>query len=214
MLSRTCLAYVVAGLVSVGHAWLPHDGSKILVDRDGVNMFNLSSRYVRENNGVIRGVNLGNLFVYEPWMDSGYWTNTMGCVDAGYPSEFDCTKKLGQATANDRFKAHWDSYITPHDFDLMKQYSLNTVRIPIGYWMLDSIIYNDSEYFPRGGFEYLRKVCGWASDRGFYIILEYVFDKSSSRRPASMLTSHCSLHGAPAAQTANNAFTGQVRTWS
>lgn len=38
--------------------------------------------------------------------------------------------------------------------------------------------------------EHLKRVCGWASDRGMYIILE--------------------LHGAPGAQKAREAFTGQL----
>lgn len=55
--------------------------------------------------------------------------------------------------------------------------------------MLESIVY-ESEHFPRGGAAYLERVCGWASDAGFYIIID--------------------MHGAPGAQIPRNSFTGQV----
>ena len=72
----------------------------------------------------------------------------------------------------------------------MQSYGLNTIRIPVGYWILESIVYSDSEHFPQGGFSYLERLCGWASDAGFYIIID--------------------MHGAPGAQVPTNPDTGQV----
>ncbi|KAH8194410.1 hypothetical protein TruAng_011429 [Truncatella angustata] len=46
----------------------------------------------------------------------------------------------------------------------------------------------DGEYFPKGGLEYLLKICGWAAERNIYVVLDQ--------------------HGAPGAQASNNAFTG------
>jgi aryl-phospho-beta-D-glucosidase BglC (GH1 family) len=42
---------------------------------------------------------------------------------------------------------------------------------------------------PQGALKYLTRLCGWASDRGFYIIIDF--------------------HGAPGAQQPNQPFTGQ-----
>ncbi|KAI5806091.1 glycoside hydrolase superfamily [Geopyxis carbonaria] len=134
----------------------------------------------------LRGVNLGSLFIVEPWMASDAWT-AMGC--GGHESEFDCMRALGQAAGNAAFARHWDSWITPSDLDQIVALGLNTVRVPIGYWMREDIVYRDSEWFPQGGLGYLERLCGWASDRGLYIILD--------------------LHGAPGAQVARNSFTGQ-----
>jgi hypothetical protein len=72
----------------------------------------------------------------------------------------------------------------------MQSYGLNTIRIPVGYWMDESLVYADSEHFPQGGLHYLSQLCGWASDAGFYIIID--------------------MHGAPGAQVAANEDTGQV----
>jgi aryl-phospho-beta-D-glucosidase BglC (GH1 family) len=56
--------------------------------------------------------------------------------------------------------------------------------------MMESIVYSNSEHFPQGGIAYLEQLCGWASDAGFYIIID--------------------MHGAPGAQASDNSDTGQV----
>ncbi|KAH8889306.1 glycoside hydrolase [Thozetella sp. PMI_491] len=147
----------------------------------------MNNRRWLSSAGTIRGVNLGSLFVFEPWIGVNTWTNTMGCTGSGYNSEFDCMLKLG-SKGDATFQAHWSTWITESDFDEMVSYGLNTVRIPVGYWMYESLV-DGSEHFPKGGIDALKTVCGWASDRGFYIIID--------------------LHGAPGAQVAKNAFTGQ-----
>jgi len=136
-------------------------------------------------SGKIRGVNLGSLFVFEPVWGETEWSN-MGC--GSYASEFDCVNGLGQSAANSAFQGHWNSWVTQDDISLMTSYGLNTIRIPVGYWMEESIVYS-SEHFPQGGIKYLEQVCGWASDAGMYIIID--------------------MHGAPYAQVPSNADTGQ-----
>ena len=134
----------------------------------------------------IRGVNLGGLFVSEPWMMNDEW-NAMGC--GGTNSEFDCVMKLGQAQADINFQKHYDTFFTQADMQRIKSLGLNTVRIPVGYWMREDIVWRDSEHFPTGGFQYLKRVCQWAKDAGIYVIID--------------------LHGAPGAQVASQPFTGQ-----
>jgi len=133
----------------------------------------------------IRGVNLGSLFIMEKWMSSTEWSN-VGCGST--ETEFDCTIALGQSTANKNFAKHWNTFITQADLKQMASYGLNTIRIPVGYWIFAKLKY-PSEHFPEGQMQYLKKICGWASDLGFYIIID--------------------LHGAPFGQ-ANNPFTGQA----
>lgn len=84
---------------------------------------------------------------------------------------------------------HWKTWITQSDFQKMASYGLNAVRIPVGYWMYETLVY-DSEHFPQGGFNYLLQVCDWARQQGFYVIID--------------------LHGAPDSQSASaNPDTGQ-----
>jgi len=174
-------------------AWFPGEHKEIYA-RDGTNLFNntflggdsTSKRWLQAS-GKVRGVNMGSLFVFEPWIAETEWAN-MGC--SGQASEFDCVSHLGQAQANSAFQNHWDSWITQADIAQMQGYGLNAIRVPVGYWMMESLVYADSEHFPQGGITYLERLCGWASDAGFYIIID--------------------LHGAPGAQQPGNSDTGQV----
>jgi glucan endo-1,6-beta-glucosidase len=138
-----CFASALS-LATLAHAWLP------------------------SGSAPLRGVNLGGLFVAEPWMMSNEW-NTMGC--AGQGSEWDCVKALGQEKADAAFQAHWARWISESDLDDIKNAGLNAVRIPTGYWMNEELV-KQGEYFPKGGKDYLLKVCGWAADRGIYVIIE------------------------------------------
>ncbi|KAK1479563.1 endo-beta-1,6-glucanase [Colletotrichum cuscutae] len=99
--------------------------------------------------------------------------------------------ELGQAKSDAAFQKHWDIWFTAADLDEMLSYGINTIRIPLGYWLDESLV-DKSEHFPKGAVTYLIRLCGWASDRGFYIILGH--------------------HGAPGAQERQNPFTGQYAT--
>ena len=188
----TLLYWLVAFSLSPVYAWLP-GLDKTLIAQDGTNLFNSTAgpysnsttKKWLQASGKIRGVNLGSMFVFEPWIAETAWSN-MGC--GSYQSEFDCVSGLGQSAANSAFQSHWSSWITQSDITQMQSYGLNTIRIPVGYWMMESIVYT-SEHFPQGGIGYLEQVCGWASNAGFYIIID--------------------MHGAPGAQVATNPDTGQ-----
>ena len=192
---------ILLGTATVVLGWMPQEHKKILA-RDGTNLFaeetlfshsvtgrTASKRWLPSAaGGKIRGVNLGSMFVFEPWLASNAW-NQMGC--GNYQSEFDCVAGMGQSAANSAFQNHWATWITQSDIKQMVSYGINTIRIPVGYWMREDIVYSDSEHFPQGGLAYLTNLVGWASDAGLYIIID--------------------LHGAPGAQVAHNSFTGQVR---
>ncbi|EHK97475.1 putative Glucan endo-1,6-beta-glucosidase B [Glarea lozoyensis 74030] len=185
-------ALILLGILATGiHAWLP-DGIR------DANQFNQSIHDAPGNSTFskrnlpgfdkIRGVNLGSLFVFEPWMASGQWNN-MGC--GPYKSEFDCVVGIGQDRADAVFQQHYSTWITQADIARIKSYGLNTIRIPLGYWLFEPIIYWDSEHFPHGhvAFPYLEQICEWAAQAGLYVIID--------------------LHAAPGAQQANQPFTGQ-----
>lgn len=155
-------------------AWLPSDR----------NLFNLSASNA---GGKIRGVNLGSTFVIEPWMALNSWS-TMGCGDS--LAEFDCVAKLGQQKANAAWETHWSQWITEADITAMANYGLNSIRIPLGYWMDESLV-TSNETFPQGGFKHLEQICAWASDQGLYIMLD--------------------MHGAPGSQRKEKPSPGQ---WS
>ncbi|KAF2115262.1 putative glucan endo-1,6-beta-glucosidase B [Lophiotrema nucula] len=150
------------------YAWLPQDRASL---------YNTPSTK-------IRGVNLGSLFIIEPWMAPQEWKE-MGCKDTH--AEDECVAKLGQNVANAAFQQHWETYITADDLDRMKTYGLNTIRVPVGFWIVEDLVKRDIEHFPQGGMVYLDRLVDWAAQRGIFVILD--------------------LHGAPGAQS-DNPFTG------
>ncbi|KAH7042659.1 glucan endo-1,6-beta-glucosidase B [Macrophomina phaseolina] len=135
----------------------------------------------------IRGVNLGSQFIIEPWMARHEWA-AMGCGDA--EAEFQCIKNQyggDIARASQVWKKHWATWINGTDLDQMVQMGLNTIRVPVGWWMKEDLV-RSGEYFPKGGFAYLQSLCEHAASNGMYVIIE--------------------MHGAPGTQNAQQPFTG------
>ncbi|KAI0415601.1 glycoside hydrolase family 5 protein [Xylaria grammica] len=132
----------------------------------------------------VRGVNLGSLFIIEEWFAKDEWAS-MGCK--GYYDEWSCVEALGQEAADAAWDKHWKSWVTESDITQIASYGLNTIRIPVGFWIKEDLVESD-EYYPRGGLQYLDRLVGWASDAGLYVIMD--------------------LHGAPGSQSPNEEFTG------
>jgi aryl-phospho-beta-D-glucosidase BglC (GH1 family) len=131
-------------------------------------------------------VNLGSQFIIEPWMANDEW-NSMGC--GGTNDEWKCVEAIGQEAADAAFATHWDTWVTKEDIDQIVSYGLNTIRVPVGFWIKEDLVY-DNEFYPRGGLEYLDRLVGWAKDAGLYVIMD--------------------LHGGPGSQYPNQQFTGHV----
>ncbi|KAI0200845.1 glycoside hydrolase family 5 protein [Astrocystis sublimbata] len=132
----------------------------------------------------IRGVNLGSLFIIEEWFAQDAWAS-IGCK--GFYDEWSCVKHLGQSAADAAFENHWKSWIIKDDITQIAGYGLNTIRIPVGFWIKEDLV-EDGEYYPRGGLSYLDRIVEWAGDAGLYVIMD--------------------LHGAPGSQSPNEEFTG------
>ncbi|GAA6014029.1 hypothetical protein JCM11491_003493 [Sporobolomyces phaffii] len=116
----------------------------------------------------VRGVNLGSWFLIEPWMIPETW-NAMGC--SGYDSEMACNKALGIDALQAKYEKHWDTFYSQSDFYEMKKLGLNTVRIPLGFWTVESTIADD-EPFARGSMHWVRRAARWAKQAGLSVILD------------------------------------------
>lgn len=132
----------------------------------------------------MRGVNLGSQFIIEPWMAYDEFSS-MGCGEQN--DEWSCVQHLGQEAANAAFASHWNTWITQEDIIEIASFGLNTVRIPVGFWIKEDLVLAN-ESFPQGGLQYLDRIVGWCADAGLYVIMD--------------------LHGGPSGQTANQQFTG------
>ncbi|KAL7957933.1 glycoside hydrolase family 5 protein [Trichoderma compactum] len=165
-------------LLASTNAWTPQSNAKVF-SRDAKNVM----RWL-PGSDKFRGVNLGSQFIIEPWMASDEFAS-MGC--GGLNDEWSCVQKLGQDAADAAFQKHWDTWITQDDISQIKSLGLNTVRIPVGFWIREDLV-QEGEFFPRGGIQYLDRLVGWCNDAGIYVIVD--------------------LHGGPGAQFPNQQYTG------
>eukprot|EP01064_Diplonema_japonicum_P027115 TRINITY_DN388_c5_g1_i1.p1 TRINITY_DN388_c5_g1~~TRINITY_DN388_c5_g1_i1.p1 ORF type:complete len:636 (+),score=137.71 TRINITY_DN388_c5_g1_i1:65-1972(+) len=79
----------------------------------------------------LRSVNIGGLFVLEPWINRGF-TNWDDNVRDQYTYSLTAKTNPDAATKLDNW---WNTWYTQSDFDTMRQtMKLNTVRLPVGWW--------------------------------------------------------------------------------
>lgn len=107
----------------------------------------------------IRGVNIGNWLVLERWMHPELFKG----LSAEDETQF-CTELGSEMT--ERLKIHRESYITFEDFKWIAEAGLNSVRIPVPYW-----IFGEVEPYV-GSIEYLDTAMEWGQKLGLKILLD------------------------------------------
>lgn len=120
----------------------------------------------------VRGVNLGGWLVSEPWITPSLYDNT---GDSRVIDEWTMGQYVSDACS--RLSSHWASFITQSDFNQIAAANLNFVRIPIGYWAIDS---THGNYCKGSQLSYLKKAVTWARSAGIKVMID--------------------LHGAPGSQ--------------
>jgi glucan 1,3-beta-glucosidase len=109
---------------------------------------------------MIKGVNLGNWLVLEKWMSPALFAGT----DAEDETQL-CTD-LDPVAKHERLKVHRDSYITERDFAYLANRGLDSVRIPVPFF-----IFGDYEPFV-GCIEYLDRAFEWAEKYRIKILID------------------------------------------
>lgn len=107
----------------------------------------------------IRGVNIGNWLVLEKWMKPELFSGLAA------EDETDFCKELGEKAA-ERLKVHRDTYITYEDFKWIADSGMNSVRIPVPYW-----IFGDVQPYV-GSIEYLDSAMEWAEKTGLKVLID------------------------------------------
>lgn len=102
----------------------------------------------------------------EPWITPKIFTDT---GDDAVVDEYTYGGKYGAKEAAARLKTHWDTWITEDDFSTIASYGLNHVRIPIGYWALDT---SKGEPYPQGQYPYLKQAVEWAKKRNLKVMID------------------------------------------
>jgi len=116
-------------------------------------------------NQSVRGVNAGGWLVLEKWMTPNVFQGLPGNVEDEHAL---CTY-LGQAAAQQRLRAHWDTWVTEADFAFWAQSGLNHVRLPIGYWALDIGV---GEPWVSGSWDYVVKAAEWCKRYGLQLMID------------------------------------------
>lgn len=108
----------------------------------------------------IKGVNLGNWLVLEKWMSPGLFEGT----DA--EDEYYLARSLSKEVYEARIKIHRSEYITERDFVTIRSMGLNSVRIPVPYF-----IFGDCKPF-IGCIDELDKAFAWAEKYEISILID------------------------------------------
>ena len=108
----------------------------------------------------IKGVNLGNWLVLEKWMSPALFDGTTA------EDEFYLPTQLSKDAYEARIRIHRSEFISERDFAAIARMGLNTVRIPIPYF-----IYGDRQPF-IGCLDELDKAFNWAEKYNIRILID------------------------------------------
>lgn len=143
----------------------------------------------------IYGVNLGSWLLLEAWMLPQEWTEMGGetCSDcsACIATEFAFAKAFPD-TVDRKFNDHWNSWFNQEDVNDLVNVGINTVRIPLGYWIVEDLVDRSTEFYPRGGLKQLKRGLKQLRDANIAAILDH--------------------HALPGVQTPNQMFAGRCTT--
>ncbi|TEB33243.1 glycoside hydrolase family 5 protein [Coprinellus micaceus] len=124
----------------------------------------------------IYGVNLGSWLLIEPWMLPQEWVDMGGqqCDDCStcIASEFEFAKAY-PTTVDATMKKHWQSWFAQNDVKQLVAVGINTVRIPLGYWIVEPLVDRKTEYYAKGGLLELRRGLKQLREAGITVILDH-----------------------------------------
>ena len=108
----------------------------------------------------IHGTNLGNWLVLEKWMMPDLF-EPYGAEDETW-----LTRKVPVQELAAMMKAHRDTYVTEEDFRYLADQGLNTLRLPVPYF-----VFGDRPPF-IGCIEYVDRAMDWAEQYGLRVLLD------------------------------------------
>lgn len=128
------------------------------------------------NNFQIKGITLGGWLVLEPYITPSLFDQANRESDKVIRDEYHFCEYWGDG-AEEIMTEHWSTWINETDFEDIKNYGFNLVRIPIGYWAFETL---KGDPYVRGAQDYLDKAIKWSYDNDLKVWID--------------------LHGAPGSQ--------------
>ncbi|KAL9234246.1 hypothetical protein vseg_009134 [Gypsophila vaccaria] len=128
---------------------------------------------IRAANGLFLQAQTENLVTADyagdgNWDDSNPSVFVMKIVKT-FHGEYQLTNGYGPDKAPKVLKEHWDTYIVEDDFMFMSENGVNTVRIPVGWWIASDP--TPPKPFVGGSLSYLDKAFVWAEKFGIKVIV-------------------------------------------
>ncbi|KAG2012277.1 exo-beta-1,3-glucanase [Coprinopsis cinerea AmutBmut pab1-1] len=117
----------------------------------------------------IFGVNLGGLFVLEPFITPGVFEARPGSVDEYTLSEMMRDGVNGTQGFQD-LEEHYKTFITEKDIAEIAGAGLNWLRVPLGFWAVE--VYENEPFLERTSWTYFLRIVEWARKYGLRIYLD------------------------------------------
>ncbi|KAJ9118412.1 hypothetical protein QFC24_006241 [Naganishia onofrii] len=118
---------------------------------------------------IVRGVNLGGWLVPEPFIVPALFEQFPKTVDE-YTLAEAMRAKGGAVYLESMMRNHYETFITEQDFAQIAQAGFNYLRIPIGYWAVETS--DDEPYLEGVAWHYFVRAIGWARKYGLRIDLD------------------------------------------
>ena len=113
----------------------------------------------------LKGVNVGNWLVLEMWM-----LGLAESISDQHEMEKILKKRFGKKKAHDLMEVFRQNWLTERDFDMIKSFDMNCIRIPFEYLVL--VEENNPYELKEDAFKYLDYAINEAEKRGMYSILD------------------------------------------
>ncbi|KAL8283566.1 hypothetical protein RQP46_005669 [Phenoliferia psychrophenolica] len=127
----------------------------------------------------LRGVNIGGWLVAEAWMYPSRWIAMGGeyvhnqCSNHTM-AEWELNVKLNdQEKTNLIFHDHWDSWFGQPEVDRLVALHITSVRIPLGFWLVDALVNRTSEHYAQGGMDMLISRLEMLKKAGIAVLLDH-----------------------------------------
>ncbi|KAE9031814.1 hypothetical protein PR001_g9272 [Phytophthora rubi] len=139
---------------------------------------------IRNGDTTSKGVNLGSWLVAEHWMTSSadFWTGAVNASQGEYTA-------IAQATDPDAIRSHLEyhheTFINESDIAEMAAVGINTVRVPVGFWIVgfdhdDPSGKAEWEVYTNGTLKYLDAlITDWAKTHNVAVLLSVHAAKGS-----------------------------------
>ncbi|KIJ11889.1 glucan 1,3-beta-glucosidase [Paxillus involutus ATCC 200175] len=116
----------------------------------------------------IYGVNLGGLFVLEPFISPALFQQYPGAVD-----EWTLSTLMAADTANgglNQLEAHYNTFVTEQDIAEIAGAGLNWIRLPIPFWAIEK--WDFEPFLEKVCWPYIIRVLQWARKYGIRVNLD------------------------------------------